>query len=55
VRYKQEFQDLVADYFHLLLYYYDQGEQGVSRLKGLEDSIREKMKIRLGPLPEKTL
>jgi hypothetical protein len=55
VRYKQEFQDLVTDYFHLLLYYYDQGEQGVSQLKRLEDSIREKMKIRLGPLPEKTL
>lgn len=48
VRYKQEFQDLVADYFHLLLYYERQGEQGISRLQGLEDSIREKMKIRGG-------
>ena len=49
VRYKKEFQDLVADYFHLLLYYYDQGEKGISSLKGQEDVIRKKMKIRLGP------
>ena len=51
VRYKKEFQDLMADYFHLLLYYYDQGEHGISTLKEYEDSIREKMKIRLDPLP----
>jgi hypothetical protein len=47
VRYKKEFQDLVADYFHLMLYYYREGEPGISKLKGLEDSIREKMKVRL--------
>ena len=52
VRYKKEFQDLVGDYFHLLLYYFDQGERGISALKGNEDSIRDKMKIRLIPLPE---
>lgn len=51
VRYKKECQDLVADYFHLLLYYYDQGEKGISALEGQEDSIRDKMKIRLRPLP----
>jgi hypothetical protein len=51
VRYKKEFQDLVGDYFHLLLYYYDQGDRGISNLKGQEDSIRDRMKIRLGPLP----
>jgi hypothetical protein len=51
VRYKKESHDLVADYFHLLLYYYDQGECGISSLKGQENSIREKMKIRLRPLP----
>jgi hypothetical protein len=51
VRYKKEFQDLVGDYFHLLLYYYDQGDRGISTLKGQEDSIRERMKIRLRPLP----
>ena len=33
VRYKKEYQDLVADYFHLL-YYYDQDERGISTLKG---------------------
>ena len=52
VRYKKEFHDLVGDYFHLLLYYYDQGERGISALKGQEDSIRKKMKIRLDTLPE---
>ena len=51
VRYKKEFQDLVADYFHLLLYYFRQGERGISMLKGQEDSIRQKMKIRLGHQP----
>lgn len=49
VRYKKEFQDLIADYFHLLLYYYDQDERGISTLKGQEDTIRKKMKIRLDP------
>jgi len=47
VRYKKEFHDLVGDYFHLLLYYYDQGERGISALKGQEESIRKKMKLRL--------
>jgi hypothetical protein len=48
VRYKKEFQDLVADYFHLLLYYEREGNSGISRLKGIEESIRAKMKTRLG-------
>jgi hypothetical protein len=52
VRYKKEFQDLVGDYFHLLLYYFDQGERGISALKGHEEAIRKKMKIRLRPFPE---
>jgi hypothetical protein len=47
VRYKKESQDLVGDYFHLLLYYYDQGERGIAQLKGQEDSIRQRMKVRL--------
>jgi len=47
VRYKKEFQDLVGDYFHLLLYYENEGEAGVSRLRGVEESIKEKMRIRL--------
>jgi hypothetical protein len=49
VRYKKEFQDLVADYFHLLLFYEHDGEPGIVKLKGIEESIRDKMKIRLGP------
>ena len=49
VRYKKENHDLVGDYFHLLLYYYDQGNQGIPALKGQEDSIRKRMKIRLSP------
>jgi hypothetical protein len=49
VRYKKEFQDLVADYFHLLLYYERESESGIAKLKGVEESIRDKMKIRLGP------
>jgi hypothetical protein len=49
VRYKKEFQDLVADYFHLLLFYERDGEPGIVKLKGIEESIRDKMKIRLGP------
>lgn len=49
VRYRKEFQDLVADYFHLLLYYERQGEAGIARLQEVEGSVREKMKIRLGP------
>ncbi|MCX6683493.1 MAG: hypothetical protein NTZ37_02005 [Methanoregula sp.] len=51
VRYKKEFHDLVGDYFHLLLYYYDQGTSGISLLKGQEESIRERMNIRLGRPP----
>jgi len=51
VRYKKESLDLVADYFHLLLYYFGQGEKGISSLKGQEDVIRKKMKVRLDPQP----
>lgn len=49
VRYKKEFQDLVADYFHLLLFYEREGERGVIQLKGIEESIHAKMKVRLEP------
>jgi len=48
VRYKKESQDLVGDYFHLLLYYYRQGDQGISSLKAQEDSTRRRMRVRLG-------
>jgi len=48
VRYKKEFQDLTGDYFHLLLYYSRQGPAGITHLTGIEESLKEKMKIRLG-------
>jgi hypothetical protein len=48
VRYKKEFQDLVADYFHLLLFYYRQGGPGIAQLKEIEESLHEKMNVRLG-------
>ena len=46
VRYAKNFQDLTADYFHLLLFYAREGERGVAGLRGIEESIAEKMKIR---------
>jgi hypothetical protein len=49
VRYKKEFHDLVVDYFHLLLFYEREGEGGITKLKGIEESILDKMKIRVGP------
>jgi hypothetical protein len=52
VRYKKEFQDLVADYFHLLLHYYGQGDRGIATLKQYGNALREKMRIRLGSLPD---
>ena len=48
VRYRKEFHDLVADYFHLLLFYGREGEKGISRLNGIEETIREKMRTRTG-------
>lgn len=48
VRYRKEFFDLTSDYFHLLLFYYRQGDTGITQLKGIEESMREKMKVRLG-------
>jgi len=48
VRYRKEFFDLTSDYFHLLLFYYRQDGTGITQLKGIEESMREKMKVRLG-------
>jgi len=53
VRYKKEFQDLVADYFHLLLYYYREGAPGIVKLKEIDASILEKMKVRVGRVDER--
>ncbi len=48
VRYRKVSADLVADYFHLLLFYEREGEPGIAKLKGIEGSIQKKIKIRLG-------
>jgi hypothetical protein len=47
VRYRKEFADLTADYFHLLLYYYREGEGGIRTLREIDASLQEKMKTRL--------
>lgn len=46
VRYAKDFQDLTADYFHLLLFYSRDSKRGAGILRGIEESIAEKMKIR---------
>ena len=46
VRYRKDFQDLTAEYFHLLLFYYREGEPGIEKLKRIEDSIRKKIDTR---------
>jgi len=48
VRYKPEFKDLVGDYFHLLLFYYGEGERGIAALEGISETIGRKIRIRTG-------
>ncbi len=47
VRYRKEFSDLTLDYFHLLLFYYREGETGAAKMQAIVSSIREKMQTRL--------
>lgn len=47
VRHKKAGQDLITDYFHLLLFYSQQGASGLRTMKGIEESIQKKMEIRL--------
>lgn len=47
VRYRKEFQDLTADYFHLLLYYSREGDAGMKKMQAIGESILGKMKSRL--------
>lgn len=47
VRYKKVGQDLIKDYFHLMLFYSQQGASGIRTLKGIEESIQKKLEIRL--------
>jgi hypothetical protein len=53
VRYRKEFQDLTADYFHLLLFYFREGEGGVEKLQAIGMTIRRKMDVRKSPDQEK--
>jgi hypothetical protein len=48
VRYRKEFQDLTADYFHLLLFYFREGDGGVEKMQGIGRAIQKKMDIRKG-------
>jgi hypothetical protein len=48
VRYRKENQDLTADFFHLLLFYYRDGEAGTEKLLGIERTIRQKIDLRRG-------
>ena len=48
VRYRQEYADLTGDYFHLLLYYYREGDPGIGKMKAIEKSISGKIRIRKG-------
>ena len=50
VRNRKEVLDLTGDYFHLLLFYYHEGDTGRMKMQGIGESIRGKMKIRL-PAP----
>jgi hypothetical protein len=47
VRYRKENADLIADYFHLLLYYNGQGTPGIRKMQEIAESIHAKMKTRL--------
>jgi hypothetical protein len=47
VRYRKEFQDLTADYFHLLLYYAGLGAPGIRTMQEIAETIRTKMKTRM--------
>ncbi len=47
VRFRKENADLIADYFHLLLYYAGQGTSGIRKMQEITESIRTKMKTRL--------
>jgi hypothetical protein len=50
VRYRKEFQDLTADYFHLLLFYFREGEGGVEKLQAIGLTILKKIDLRKGPV-----
>jgi hypothetical protein len=47
VRFKKEFSDLTSDYFYLLLFYFGQGNAGVRKMQEIQESIWEKIQVRL--------
>jgi hypothetical protein len=49
IRYRKEHADLLADYFHLLLFYYREGEAGAGKMQEIAGSISAKMKTRMPP------
>ena len=49
VRYRKEHADLLADYFHLLHFYFREGEAGAGKMQEIAGSIRVMMKIRISP------
>ena len=51
VRYRKENADILADYFHLLLFYFRERDDGVSKMREIAGSILVKMKPRT-PSPE---
>jgi hypothetical protein len=49
VRYRKENADLLADYFHLLLFYFREGDAGAKKMQEIAGSISGKMKPRISP------
>ena len=47
VRYRKEFFDLTSDYFHLLLFYFREGDAGVRKMADIAESIWERMRTRM--------
>ena len=54
VRYAKVGADLTKDYFHLLLFYFRDGDAGIRKMQGIAESIRAKMKVRLSGTGEAT-
>jgi hypothetical protein len=48
VRFRKEHADLLADYFHLLLFYSREQESGLRKIQGIVESIQGKLRTR-GP------
>ncbi|MFA4861905.1 hypothetical protein [Methanoregula sp.] len=47
VRFRKENADLLADYFHLLLFYSREQEPGRQKMEGIIESIQKKLKTRM--------